>query len=216
MSTVRKPRLSPEEYLALERQALDKSEYYNGEVFSFTGASESHNLIVSNVLTLLNLQLKTTSCKVYPSDMRVKVSETGLYTYPDVTVVCDQAQLEDEHLDTLLNPGIIVEVLSPSTEKDDRVVKFAHYRQLPSVAEFILIAQDSVRLEQYVRQSDGRWLLADYSDLKSVAQMESIGCELPLSDVYAKVPHNLREQYEDLIRREGTGHEADPDAAFPL
>ena len=189
MSTVRKTKLTPKEYLALERQALNKSEYYNGEVFAFAGASEPHNLIVSNVLTLFNLQLKTRSCKVYPSDMRVKVSETGLYlyTYPDVTVVCGKAELEDEHLDTLMNPTLIVEVLSPSTEKDDRIVKFAHYRRLPSVKEYILIAQDSVRLEQYVRQSDGRWLLSEYSDLRVTAGIQSIGCELPMKDVYDKV-----------------------------
>src|SRR6266446_898676 len=103
MSSQPKALLTSQEYLALERQALYKSEYYKGEVFAFAGASESHNLIVSNVLTLFNVQLKTRSCKVYPSDMRVKVSETGLYTYPDITVVCGKAELEDENLDTLLN-----------------------------------------------------------------------------------------------------------------
>jgi Uma2 family endonuclease len=187
MSTVRKAKISPQEYLALERQAASKSEYYNGEVFAFAGASESHNLIVTNVLTLFNLQLKTKPCKVYPSDMRVKVSETGLYTYPDVTVVCGDAQVEDEHLDTLLNPTVIVEVLSPSSERDDRIVKFAHYRRLPSVKAYLLIAQDSVRLEQYVRQSDGRWLLSEYTTLKETAEIQSIECDLPLKDVYDKV-----------------------------
>ncbi len=187
MSTVRKTKLSPQEYLTLERQALNKSEYYNGEVFAFAGASEPHNLIVSNVLTLFNLQLKTRSCKVYPSDMRIKVSETGLYTYPDVTVVCGEAKVEDEHLDTLLNPTVIVEVLSPSTEKDDSILKFAHYRRLPSLMEYILIAQDSVRLEQYVRQPDDRWLLSEYSDLGVTARIPSIEGELPMKDIYDKL-----------------------------
>jgi Uma2 family endonuclease len=187
MSTARKTKLSPQEYLALERAAVNKSEYYNGEVFAFAGANQSHNLIVANVITLFNLQLKSKPCKVYPSDMRVKVSETGLYTYPEVTVVCGEAELEDEHLDTLLNPTVIVEVLSPSTEKDDRIVKFAHYRRLVSVMEYILTAQDSARLEQYVRQSDGRWLLSEYRDLEATAAIESIDCELPLKDVYHKV-----------------------------
>ncbi|MCU1266631.1 MAG: hypothetical protein JWM21_2949 [Acidobacteria bacterium] len=187
MSTVRKTRISPQEYLALERKATNKSEYYKGEVFAFAGASEPHNLIVSNVLTLFNLQLKTKPCKVYPSDMRVKVSETGLYTYPDVTVVCGEVEVEDEHLDTLLNPTVIVEVLSPSTEKDDRIVKFAHYRRLPSVNTYVLIAQDSLRLEQYVRLEDGRWVLSEYSDLEVTADIQSINCKLPLKDVYHKV-----------------------------
>jgi Uma2 family endonuclease len=187
MSTVRNAKLTPEEYLALERQAEHKSEYYDGEVFVFAGASEAHNLIVSNVLSSLNLQLKHRPCKVYPSDMRVKVSETGLYTYPDVTVVCGEAELEDKNLDTLLNPTLILEVLSPATEKDDRVVKFAHYRRLPSVKEYILIAQESVRLEQYVRQNDGRWLLTEYSDLEATAEVRSIACELQMKDIYHKV-----------------------------
>src|SRR5258706_1125434 len=165
MSTVRNAKLTPQEYLALERQAEYKSEYYNGDVFAFAGASKVHNLIVANVITILNLQMRGRPCEVYPSDMRVKVSETGLYTYPDVTVVYGKAEVEDEHLDTLLNPTIIVEVLSPSTEKDDRIVKFAHYRRTPSVKEYILIAQDSVRLEQYVRQSSGSGLLSEDSDL---------------------------------------------------
>lgn len=187
MSTVRKTKLSPHEYLALERQAVCKSEYYNGEVFAFAGASQSHNLIVTNVLTILNTQLKSQPCHVYPSDMRVKVNATGLYTYPDVTVVCDEPKAEDEYLDTLLNPTVIVEVLSPSTEHGDRIVKFAHYRRLPSVKEYILIAQDSIRLEQYVRQSDGRWLLSEYSDLNGIVELASIGCELSMAEAYAKV-----------------------------
>ena len=187
MSTVRKTRLSPQEYLALERQALNKSEYYNGEVFAFAGASVPHSVIVANVISLFHGQLKDSSCTVYPSDLRVKVSETGLYTYPDVTVVCGEAELEDAHLDTLLNPTVVVEVLSPSTESNDRVVKFAHYRRLASVKEYILIAQDSVRLEQYVRQSDGRWLLSEYADFDVTAEIQSIGCELPMSEVYDTV-----------------------------
>lgn len=190
MSTVRKTKLSPQEYLVLERQAPYKSEYYNGEVFAFAGASQSHNLIVVNVLTMLNTQLRSRPCHVYPSDMRVKVSATGLYTYPDITVVCDEPKLEDEYVDTLLNPTVIVEVLSPSTEKGDRIVKFAHYRRVPSVAEYVLIAQDSVRLEQYVRQADGRWLLSEYSDPGSKVELSSIKCELAMSDVYAKVIFN--------------------------
>jgi Uma2 family endonuclease len=98
-----------------------------------------------------------------------------------------RGRLQDEHLDTLLNPTVIVEVLSPSTEKNDRVVKFAHYRRMPSVKEYLLIAQDSVRLEQYVRQSDGRWLLSEYSDLAVTAEIQSVGCELPMKNVYDKV-----------------------------
>jgi len=187
MSTVRKTKLSPQEYLALERKAENKSEYYDGEVFAFTGASRPHNLIVVNVLTMFNTQLRSRPSQVYPSHMRVKVSATGLYTYPDITVVCGEPEVEDEFLDTLLNPTVIVEVLSPSTEHADRVVKFAQYRRLLSVKEYVLIAQDSVRLEHYGRQDDGRWLLTEYSDPEQITTLGSIECELRLKDIYDKV-----------------------------
>src|SRR5690349_16896757 len=118
---------TPEEYLALERKADYKSEYYAGEIFAMSGASRGHNLIVANVTTLLNTRLADRDCEVYPSDMRVRPPDTTLYTYPDVVVVCGQPQFEDEAVDTLLNPTLIVEVLSPSTEMHDRTTKFADY-----------------------------------------------------------------------------------------
>lgn len=141
MSSHAQQRYTPEEYLTLERQAQCKSAYYAGEIFATAGASRWHNLIVTNVLRELSLQLKGRPCTTYPSDMRVKVSPTGLYTYPDVTVVCGEAQSEDHQQDTLLNPTLIVEVLSESTEAYDRGGKFAHYRKLPSLLEYVLITQ---------------------------------------------------------------------------
>ena len=139
MSLQPKPRLTPEDYLALERSADFKSEYFDGEIFAMTGASEPHNTIVANTLSEIRQQLKKRPCKVYANDMRVKVDPTGLYTYPDVVVVCGKARLEDAHLDTLLNPTLIVEVLSDSTEAYDRGRKFEHYRKLESLAEYVLI-----------------------------------------------------------------------------
>jgi Uma2 family endonuclease len=134
--------VTPNEYLILERQAPYKSEYRDGQIVAMSGASRQHNIITANVVAELHAQLKQRSCTVLPSDMRVKVTSTGLYTYPDVVVVCGEALFDDNQQDTLLNPTLIVEVLSKSTEAYDRGDKFKHYRHLPSLAEYLLISQD--------------------------------------------------------------------------
>ena len=187
MSSQAETHYTPEEYLALERQAPCKSEYYAGEIFAMAGASRWHNLIVTNVLREFSLQLKGRPCTTYPSDMRVKVSPTGLYTYPDVIVVCGEAQFEDHQQDTLLNPTLIVEVLSESTEAYDRGGKFAHYRKLDPLMEYVLIAQTKPHLEHYVRQPDNRWLLAEADSLHHTLHLPSIDCHLSLAEVYDKV-----------------------------
>jgi Uma2 family endonuclease len=142
MSLQPKTEYTPEEYLALERNAEAKSEYFAGEIFLMAGASERHNLIVANLIAEFRSQFKNRACKVYPSDMRVKVSASGLYTYPDVTVVCGEPQFEDEHKDTLLNPTLIIEVLSESSEAYDRGKNFEHYRSLKTLSDYLIIAQD--------------------------------------------------------------------------
>jgi Uma2 family endonuclease len=187
MSAQLKIRLTPEEYLAIERKAEYKSEYYAGEMFAMAGASEPHNLIAGNTFATLHAQLRKRPCKVYPSDMRVKVSPTGLYTYPDVTVVCGKAQFDDEEKDTLLNPTVIIEVLSPSTEGYDRGRKFEHYRKLESLQEYVLIAQDTYHVEHYTRQPDNQWLLSEIEGLQGTLHLPSINCDLPLADLYDKV-----------------------------
>jgi Uma2 family endonuclease len=187
MSSQAQKRYTPEEYLALERQAQCKSEYYAGDIIAMAGASRWHNLIVANVISELRSQLKGRPCTTYPSDMRVKVSPTGLYTYPDVTVVCGEVQFEDNQQDTLLNPTLIVEVLSESTEAYDRGGKFAHYRKLPSLMEYVLIAQTKPHVEHYVRQPDNRWLLAEADSLSDTVHLPSIDCRLALLEVYDKV-----------------------------
>jgi Uma2 family endonuclease len=180
-------RYSPQEYLELERKAEYKSEYFNGEIFAMSGASEEHNLIVGNVFAALHNQFRGRPCKVYASDMRVKVGPTGLYTYPDVIAVCEEAQLEDAHLDTLLNPTVLIEVLSRSTEAYDRGEKAEHYRRLPSLAEYLLISQDKPHLEHYLRQSDNRWLLSEASELHTVITLPAIDCTLSLAAIYDRV-----------------------------
>lgn len=187
MSTHPQKRFTPEEYLALERKSPLKSEYFNGEIFAMGGASEHHNLIVANVVRELSLQLKGRLCKTYPSDMRVKVSPTGLYTYPDVVVVCDKALFDDDQKDTLLNPTLIVEVLSDSTKDYDRGEKFEHYRTIESFKEYVLIAQDKHHVEHFVRQPDRRWLLSETNRLEDTLDLTSIGCRLALAEVYDKV-----------------------------
>jgi Uma2 family endonuclease len=187
MSQQIKPYISPEEYLALERKAEYKSEYQHGEIFAMSGASRKHNLITGNIAAELHQQLRGKDCEVYASDTRIKVKATGLYTYPDIAVVCDEPDFEDDHVDTLLNPTLLVEVLSPSTERYDRIAKTSYYRTIDSLAEHLLVARDEIRLEQYVRQPNGQWLLFEYLSADGVVNLASIECSLKLSDVYDRI-----------------------------
>ena len=179
--------LSPEEYLSIERRSETRSEYLNGEVFAMVGASREHNLIVANITGELRQQLKGRPCELYPNDMRVKIPATGLYTYPDVVVVCGEPLFEDEHVDTLLNPTLIVEVLSESTESYDRGKKFGHYQTVGSLAEYLLVAQDEARIEQFVKRPDAHWLYSDTRSADGFLELSSIGCVLALKEVYDKV-----------------------------
>ena len=179
--------LSPADYLVIERNAEFKSEYFNGEMFAMSGASEAHNIIVLNVGAEIRQHLKKRPCKVYANDMRVKISPTGLYTYPDLVVVCGQARFDDAHFDTLLNPTLIIEVLSDSTEAYDRGRKFEHYRSLDSLAEYVLIAQDRPQVESYRRQPDQHWLLTESHGIESTLRLRSIDGDLALAEVYDKV-----------------------------
>jgi Uma2 family endonuclease len=143
-------------------------------------------VIVFNLAGVLRPQFVGRPCEAYASDMRVKVSSTGLYTYPDLVAICGEVVFDDEHTDTLLNPTVIVEVLSPSTEAYDRGEKFAHYRRLESLQEYVLVSQDKVRIEWFVRQG-AQWILSEASGLDETVRLESIGCDLVLRDVYDKV-----------------------------
>ncbi|MDI6791756.1 MAG: Uma2 family endonuclease [bacterium] len=187
MRLQRKIYLTPEEYLAIERKAEYKSEYFTGEIFAMAGAGERHVTIVANTMFLLVSQLKGRPCKAYSNDLRVKVSPTGLYTYPDVVVVCGEALFEDEHKDTLLNPTVLIEVLSESTEAYDRGAKFEHYRTLESLSDYLLISQDKTKIEHFVRQPNDQWLFSDSPDIDGVMEISSIKCKLPLAEVYDKV-----------------------------
>jgi Uma2 family endonuclease len=174
------------EYLALERAADHKSELVNGRIYAMAGASVPHNLIVLNLSAEIRARLRGGPCSVLVNDMRVKVGPTGMYTYPDVVALCDPPELEDAHGDTLLNPAVIIEVLSDSTEKYDRGEKFAHYRKLETLREYILVAQDKIRIEQYVRHGE-HWMLGEISDPADTLRIETLGCEIALRDIYDRV-----------------------------
>lgn len=187
MSSEPQKRLTPEEYLAIERQAETKSEYVDGEMFAMSGASPRHVLIATNIAVALGLRLKDRPCYVFTADLRLNVSPTGLFTYPDVVVACGELKYRDDRRDTLLNPVVLFEVLSESTEAYDRGRKFEHYRTLPSLAEYLLVAQDKPHVEQFVRQPDARWLLGEFNHPDDVVTLPSLGCTLPLAEIYAKV-----------------------------
>ena len=184
MSSVPKTLLTPQEYLIRERKADFRSEFYRGEMFAMAGASWEHTLIKDNIAHEARTQLKDSPCRVVTSDLRVKVDESGLYTYPDLIVVCDEPQFEDKMFDTLLNPRILLEVLSESTEKYDRGTTFAHYRKIPSLHEYILVAQDQPLMERHVRQPNGDWLMTEFCGLDQAFAFTSIPVKIPVTDVY--------------------------------
>lgn len=190
--------ISEEEYLLFERASQTKHEYFNGRIYAMTGAKEAHNLIAGNTLASLHRQLRTKPCRVYPSDMRVKVIKTGLNTYPDVVVVCGQPQFSDKVLDTLLNPVVIIEVLSASTERYDRGMKFQNYRTIDTLRDYILIAQDQYHIEHFSRQDSGLWVLQEATESATGIHIPSIDCELNMQDVYEKV--EIGREIPDITR----------------
>ncbi|MEK6259225.1 MAG: Uma2 family endonuclease [Planctomycetota bacterium] len=186
MSTVPIRRISPEEYLALERRAERKSEFYNGEIFAMAGASREHNLIVTNLAGELSQQLKDKPCEVYPSEMRTRIPN-GPYVYPDVVIVCSEPQFEDKRLDTLTNPLVVIEVLSDSTADFDRGTKFRYYRRIASLREYIVVDQAEPFVERHSRGAGDVWQLEESVGLSATLKLESPGCALSLSDIYLKV-----------------------------
>lgn len=178
---------SPEEYLALERSCEAKHEYYNGESFEMGRVSADHVLVVTNLVGELGSQCKGGPCTVYSSALRVRVAPTGLYTYPDVIVLCDEPRFSDEQEDTLVNPALIIEVLSESTKDYDRGRKFEQYRAIDSFVEYLLIAQDRPHVEHYTRQPDGSWLLHETNNLEDTIHLTSVRCSLRMAEIYLKL-----------------------------
>ena len=206
MAVLTKTRINPEEYLAIERRAETKSEYLDGEMFAMTGVTRRHSLVTTNLVREISQRLIDRPCEVHSSDLRVHIPMTGLYTYPDLAVVCGEPRFqEDQEVDTLLNPTLIIEVLSPTTEAYDRGKKFEHYNAVESLAEYVLVSQTAPRVEQFVRQDGGHWLFTATSGLDAKVLFPTIGCELALAEIYHKVPLGAEPSPPAPLPRAGEG-----------
>lgn len=193
MATAFEGRFTPQEYLARERASpASKSEYVNGHIYAMGGASFAHNQIVFNLAGELRDQIRGGPCRAVVNDLRVKAPRTEMYTYPDAIVVCGEPQLEDDHFDTLLNPTIIIEVLSPSTERYDRGDKWAHFRLIESLQMYVLVAQDQMRVETFTRRGD-EWIYAEASGEDGVLNLEPAACSIRLDAIYELVEMGGRE-----------------------
>jgi Uma2 family endonuclease len=173
-----------DEYLQAERNAPHRSEFYDGEIFAMVGASEEHVTLMSSLLTELHTQLRGTGCRVFANDMRVKVEATGLYTYPDLVIVCGNRVFEEQHGTTLLNPLVLIEILSHSTEAYDRGAKFRHYRQIPSLQEYVLVSQEERRIERYQRGDEGKWVFSEIAGSEGTLSLIAVPAVLTMARVY--------------------------------
>ena len=185
MSTQPVPYVSPDDYLQSERAAAFKSEYYSGQVWAMSGVSREHDTIAVNLTALLRPALRGTPCRQFTSDMRVTVADT-LYTYPDLSIVCGEVRFIDAHVDTLTNPTVLIEILSPSTANYDRTAKFGRYRRLPSLREYVLVHQDASFVERFERFDD-IWAAYEYHGEAAVLELSSIGITVPLAGIYEDV-----------------------------
>lgn len=180
-------RITPEQYLESERKAEFRHEYFDGEVFAMSGGTFPHGIIILNLAAEFRHSLKERSCVVTSSDVRLRVGSGRMYAYPDILIVCGDPRFADEQKDTLLNPTLIVEVLSPSTEAYDRGLKFRQYRTIESFQEYVLVSQYEPRIERFRRQSAGDWLLTECTGLRAACRFESVSCEIPMSEIYRNV-----------------------------
>ncbi len=192
MTNLARKLMTESEYLEMERNSDVKHEFYQGEMFAMAGAKKAHNAISVNILIEIGNQMKDRPCFVFGSDMRVQVSTNGLYTYPDIVAVCGEEKYLDHTEDTLLNPSLIIEVLSDSTENYDRGKKFALYRGLDSLKEYVLVSSEYRKVEIFRKNAAGEWVLSDVNE-DEPAVLESVGCSLLLNDIYNKVefPENI-------------------------
>lgn len=187
MTALPKKKLTEAEYLAIERAAEVKSEFYGGEMFAMAGATPRHNEVKENLIGELYGRLKGGRCRTYSSDQRVKVDRTGLYTYPDLVIVCGKPEFAPNDPDTLVNPQVVIEILSKTTESYDRGKKFQHYKRLPSVQEYVLVSQDRIQIERLVRQPDETWVLTTFDDPAGEFALATVPVRVPLADVYRGV-----------------------------
>ena len=187
MSAASKLKMTTAEYLVIERKAATRSEFSNGEMFAMAGARWPHNYARDNLNGELHTRFKGGPCRAISGDMRVRVALDGPYCYPDLVIICTEPEFEDDELDTLLNPLVIVEVLSESTERFDRGLKFRQYQRIDSFREYLLISPDEPLIDQFVRQENGTWALSNVAGLDAILSLTSVPVRIPLSDIYADV-----------------------------
>lgn len=187
MSAVAKTKMTEEEYLAKERASDFKSEFFNGEMFAMAGASIRHNLIKDNLIVRIGSQLAGSSCRTVSSNQRLKVDSTGLYTYPDFMIVCGKFERAELDSETIINPQVIIEVLSDKTESYDRFEKFEHYKRLPSVREYLLVAQKRVGIERYVRTAEGEWQIRSFTKADESFVFATVPVSVKVADIYESV-----------------------------
>lgn len=188
MSAVVVPLLTAAEYLAIERTAYSRSEFHDGVMYAMAGGTHRQSRVKANCLVALGIRLRGKACQPTDSDMRVLIETTGLYTYPDLSVICGAPRFEDEHQDCVTNPTLIVEVLSPSTETYDRGKKFWNYRHLPSLTDYVLISSEEILIEHFARQPSGQWLLTTLEGPDALWKIPSLDLEIPLSEIFADLP----------------------------
>jgi Uma2 family endonuclease len=186
MSAQSIPRLTPEQYLAIEREADIRHEYFDGQMFAMSGGTYAHAALIANLIRRLSQALDGVSCRVLASELRVRTSPDGLYTYPDIVGICGAPRFADDQKDTLLNPVLLIEVLSKSTEAHDRGFKFMSCRRIESLREYALVSQSEPRLEVFERR-DGEWFLRESAGLDAVCRFASVGCEISLADIYRDI-----------------------------
>jgi len=191
MSAQPQPHLTPEQYLELDRASEFRNEYYNGRMWAMSGGSYRHAAIIASLSRALGNALDGRPCGVTSSDVRISVTADGLYTYPDIVVVCGEPKFVDGRSDTLLNPALVIEVLSPSTEAYDRGFKFAQYRRVEALEEYALVSQTEPRVEVFRRQPGGHWLLSEFVGLEAVCVFDSVNASVPLAKIYDKVSFDV-------------------------
>ena len=175
-----------EEYLEMENAALEKHEYYKGEIFAMSGASARHNVISSNLIISLGISLKGKSCQPYGSDMRIHIPENSLFTYPDISIICGDVTISDEDENTAIGPTVIIEILSPSTRNYDRGEKFMLYRAIPALKNYILVDSESVHVEHFAINKEGLWQLKEYNKINEEIFIETLNISLPMKEVYER------------------------------
>jgi Uma2 family endonuclease len=179
--------ITPEEYLEMESTALDKHEYYQGKIYAMSGASIPHNMIASNMMYLLKSKLKGAGCKPFGSDLRIHIPINSLYTYPDLSIICGDIEKTKDKFDTVTNPAVIIEILSPSTRDYDLGSKFNFYRNIPSLKEYILIDSEAVGVTHFYITQDDKWQLNDIKNLEDRLSINSISTTLDINEIYEGV-----------------------------